>query len=140
MSDASHVTMEQKQCFVCGTVFDTGAILLDKKLRKAFRNSKTVTGFGVCPEHNTQLEGGYVILIGATEGTLSTEPKRTGDIISIREEVFKRIFDVEVPEKRICFISPEVIVKIKEMANAEDHLSPHTEPAEPTGPSGDTSD
>ena len=33
MNDKSHVSLEQHVCLVCGTAFDTGAILLDKRLR-----------------------------------------------------------------------------------------------------------
>ena len=32
--EKSYVTMEQKQCPVCGKIEDTGSLLLDKRLRK----------------------------------------------------------------------------------------------------------
>ncbi len=34
MNDKSHVSLEQHVCLVCGTAFDTGAILLDKHERE----------------------------------------------------------------------------------------------------------
>jgi len=40
----SHVGMEQKVCPVCGQAFDTGVILLDKRLRNSLER-KTVTGW-----------------------------------------------------------------------------------------------
>ena len=46
MNDKSHVSLEQHVCLVCGTAFDTGAILLDKRLR-ASMECHTATA-GVC--------------------------------------------------------------------------------------------
>jgi len=48
MNDKSHVSLEQRVCLVCGTTFDTGAILLDKRLRQHL-DRHTVTGWGLCP-------------------------------------------------------------------------------------------
>ena len=50
MNDKSHVSLEQHVCLVCGTAFDTGAILLDKRLRASMERH-TATGWGLCPEH-----------------------------------------------------------------------------------------
>ena len=35
MNDKSHVSLEQHVCLVCGKAFDTGTILLDKRLRQS---------------------------------------------------------------------------------------------------------
>lgn len=43
MNDKSHVSLEQHVCLVCGTAFDTGAILLDKRLRASMERH-TATG------------------------------------------------------------------------------------------------
>lgn len=43
MSEKSHVSLEQHACLVCGTTFDTGAILLDKRLRASMERH-TATG------------------------------------------------------------------------------------------------
>ncbi|WP_430522156.1 hypothetical protein [Pseudomonas aeruginosa] len=48
MNDKSHVSLEQHVCLVCGTAFDTGAILLDKRLRASMERH-TATGWGLCP-------------------------------------------------------------------------------------------
>lgn len=50
MSDKSHVSLEQHVCLVCGARFDTGAVLLDRRLR-ASMEYQTVTDWGLCPEH-----------------------------------------------------------------------------------------
>jgi len=58
----SHVGMEQKVCPVCGTAFDTGTILLDKRLRNSLER-KTVTGWDLCPEHAKLWKKGYIALV-----------------------------------------------------------------------------
>ncbi len=135
--DKSYVTMEQHRCFVCGKDFDTGAILLDQRLRPRFERN-TVTGNGVCPEHAKQIDDGYIILIGTTD---ERGENRTGDIIAVRENVFKNMFNVPAPEKKIAFIEPDVVTLIKEMANGNSDISPHQEGQEPTtGSSSDRGD
>ena len=50
MNDKSHVSLEQHVCLVCGAGFDTGTILLDKRLRASMERH-TAIGWGLCPEH-----------------------------------------------------------------------------------------
>ena len=42
----SYVSMEQHECVACGTRYDTGVILLGRRL-KASMEDKTVTGLGL---------------------------------------------------------------------------------------------
>ena len=44
MNDKSHVSLEQHVCLVCGTAFDTGAILLDKRLRASMERTRRPAG------------------------------------------------------------------------------------------------
>lgn len=138
MTDKSHVTLEQHRCFVCGKDFNTGAILLDQKLRPCFERN-TVTGNGVCQEHQKIINDGYIILIGATD---ERGECRTGDICYLRESVFARMFNIPVPEKKIAFIEPAVVTLLKEMHDhAENSVSPHQEGQESaTGSSSDRGD
>jgi len=46
--DKSHVSLEQQLCLVCGTAFDTGNILLDRRLRASMKHH-TTTGLGTVP-------------------------------------------------------------------------------------------
>jgi len=118
MSDKSYVTLEQNICPVCGKVFDTGSILLDEYMRKRF-DRYTITGYSLCPEHQKQKEEGYIFLIElAEEPVKGKEPKRTGNIASIRRTVAEQIFDADCMAKiqDIAFIHPEAFAKIKEMA------------------------
>ena len=62
MNDKSHVSLEQHVCLVCGTRFDTGAILLDRRLRASMERH-TATGWGLCPEHQKLSDEGFVALV-----------------------------------------------------------------------------
>lgn len=48
MNDKSHVSIEQHVCLVCGQAFDTGAVLLDRRLRASMAHH-TTTGWDLCP-------------------------------------------------------------------------------------------
>lgn len=70
MNDKSHVSLEQRVCLVCGAVFDTGSILLDKRLRASMEH-RTTTGWGLCVEHQRLFDEGYVALV-------ECDPQRSG--------------------------------------------------------------
>lgn len=70
MNDKSHVSLEQHVCLVCGASFDTGAILLDKRLRASMERH-TATGWGLCPEHQKLSDDGCVALV-------ECDPQRSG--------------------------------------------------------------
>lgn len=70
MSDKSHVSLEQHVCLVCDTAFDTGAILLEKRLRQSMERY-TATGWGLCPEHQKLSDDGFVALV-------ECDPQRSG--------------------------------------------------------------
>ena len=104
MSDKSYVSIEKKQCPVCGTLHDVG-ILLDKRLRDSMEQS-TVTGYDLCPEHKELHEKGFIALvvpaISPTEGVtrLKVETARSGKYLHIKREVLKNIL-VNVPAEHI---------------------------------------
>ena len=78
--DKSYVTMQQHQCPACGKVFDTGALLLDTRLRKQF-DMKTVTGRSLCPDCNEKINDGFTILIVVKDGETGSNPYRTGELL-----------------------------------------------------------
>lgn len=117
----SHVGLEQHICVVCGHPFDTGAILLDKRLRNSLEHH-TITGYGMCPEHEKLRSEGYVALVACDPQKSAVRPNqtitpdnvyRTGPIAHLRQEVFKQIFDVPVPDKMVAYVEPEVITKLQ---------------------------
>lgn len=121
----SHVGMEQKVCPVCGQAFDTGTILLDKRLRNTLER-KTVTGWDLCPEHAKLWERGYIALVECdpekskfTGGTIKPEDAyRTGRIAHIRKAAAKRIFNVEMTSP-VAFVEPGVVDALEKMQEGE---------------------
>ena len=106
----SHVSMEQHQCFICGTIYDTGNILLDKRLNDSLERY-TVTGHGLCPEHQQLADDGYIALI-----VVQPDGKtRTGGLIHIRREAAERMFNQEMP-KDIAYIDQEIFDQLQQLA------------------------
>jgi hypothetical protein len=116
--------MEQHICIVCGQPFDTGALLLDKRMRDSMEQH-TVTGGGLCPEHDKLFNEGYLALVAADESKSTKEPNgnikpsgayRTGAIVHIRREVARRMFNIPVPDDLpMMFCDPEVVTKLEQM-------------------------
>ena len=125
MNDKSHVSLEQQVCLVCGIRFDTGAILLDRRLR-ASMDQHTATGWGLCPEHQTLFDDGFVALVecdpkrsGAPSSAGRMNPGqayRTGRCAHLKREAFARVFDVPVAADLPCvFVEPGVIERLQAM-------------------------
>lgn len=123
--DKSHVSMEQKMCLVCGHPFDTNAILLDMKLRQSM-DRHTVTGFGLCPEHQARYDEGYVALVACDAsktpvrgGTVAPqEVHRTGEIAHINHRMWEQLFNTKLPMEGgrhtpVAFVEQEVIQMLK---------------------------
>ena len=104
MSDKSYVSIEKKQCPICGTLHDVG-ILLDRRLKDSMEQY-TVTGYDLCPEHKELHEKGFIALVvpavSPAEGVtrLQVETARSGKYLHIKREVLKNIF-VNVPAEHI---------------------------------------
>jgi hypothetical protein len=121
MNTKSHVGMEQKVCPVCGQAFDTGAILLDKRLRNSLERH-TVTGWDLCPEHAALWDKGYIALVECdpdkstfTSGTIKPEDAyRTGRIAHIRKAAAKRIFNMPI-NGPVAFVEPGVIDQLEQL-------------------------
>ena len=97
MHDKSHVSLEQHVCLVCGTAFDTGAVLLDKRLRASMERH-TATGWGLCPEHRKLADDGFVALV-------ECDPQRSGSQAGGRMK----------PEQACVFVEPGVIEQLQSM-------------------------
>ena len=105
----SHVSMEQNQCFICLTIFETGNILLDRRLKQSMEQC-TVTGYGICPECQKLQDDGYVALIVASEGNTSN---RTGQYLFLKKEVAVHLFNNPF-DKNIGFIDGQLFDQIQE--------------------------
>lgn len=82
--------MEQHQCVVCGKTYD-------KRLKNSMEQH-TVTGRGLCPEHQAQVNEGYILCVCPD----------TGHLAAVREEVWPQLFNAPVPPKKVCYIEPQV--------------------------------
>lgn len=127
MSEKSHVSLEQHVCAVCGQVFDTGALLLDRRLRPSLERH-TTTSWDLCAEHKKLNEEGFVALIecdparsGAGMGTRRLQigqAYRTGRLAHLKREAFSKVFNVEVDPQQACvFVEPGVIERLQEMTH-----------------------
>lgn len=125
MNDKSHVSLEQHVCLVCGKVFDTGAILLDKRLRASMERH-TTTGWGLCPEHQKLSDDGFVALVecdpqrsDSPAGAARMKPEqayRTGRLAHVRRTVFGQVFNVPIEDEQACvFVEPGVIDQLQSM-------------------------
>ena len=125
MNDKSHVSLEQHVCLVCGKAFDTGTILLDKRLRASMEHH-TKTGWGLCPEHQKLSDDGFVALVecdpqrsgsptGAARMKLD-QAYRTGRLAHVRRTMFAQVFNVSIDDKQACvFVEPGVIDQLQSM-------------------------
>ena len=126
MNEKSHVSLEQRVCLVCGVTFDTGCILLDKRLRASMQRH-TTTGWGLCAEHQKLSDDGFVALIecdpqrsGSPSGADCMKPEqayRTGRLVHLKRDVFARVFNAPIAADQPCvFVEPGVIERLQSMA------------------------
>ena len=125
MNDKSHVSLEQHVCLVCGAAFDTGAVLLDRRLRASMKRH-TTTGWGLCPEHQKLSDDGFVALVecdpqrsGSPAGAARVKPEqayRTGCLAHLKRAVFAKVFNVPIEDEQPCvFVEPGVIKQLQAM-------------------------
>lgn len=130
--DKSYVSMAQHRCLVCACLYDTGEILMDTRLRNTF-DRHTITGSGLCPEHQKMYDDGYVALVGVDESKstirkgkmMPDDAYRTGNIAHIRVSAWERLFSCELPMKNgkpldLVFVSDGVIDLLKSKMPPED--------------------
>ena len=89
-------------CPICQE--ETGELLLDKKLRNKFE-MKTMTPMPCEKCKKQYLENGVMLI-----------NPQTCSLVVIRNEVFKNLFEAEIPDKKIAFCEQGVIDKINQMA------------------------
>lgn len=132
MPDKSFVTLEQQVCMICGITFDTGALLLDRRLRPEFEHH-TITGLGLCPEHQKLFDDGYLALIEVdpARSTIINDrikPEnayRTGRIAHIRRSAWSKIFaNAPEPPLELSFIFMKLGVIDQIQALQRDSIPP----------------
>ncbi|XOV83535.1 MAG: ATPase [bacterium] len=127
MNDKSHVSLERHVCLVCGVAYDTGNLLLDKRLRASMERH-TTTGWGLCPEHQKLSDDGFVALVecdpqrsGSPSGAARMKPEqayRTGRLAHLKRNVFAKVFNVPIEANQPCvFVEPGVIEQLESMVS-----------------------
>jgi hypothetical protein len=125
MDDKSYVSMEYKICPVCGRKHNYNCgILMDTRVKDTL-DRETITGEGMCEEHQNMCDDGYIALIGIDpekselpekEGKVDpSKVYRTGSIAHIHKDMFGSMFDVE-HEGPIILVSEQVIKEIEKIA------------------------
>jgi hypothetical protein len=117
MNEKSHVSMERRVCAVCTKEYDTNCVLLDRRFKKSM-DRYTVTGFGLCPEHQKMFDDGFVALVAIDEsksdGHKADEVWRTGQIAHVRRSAVPDLFNVPIPaDTPLVWVEPEVIDLLK---------------------------
>ncbi|VGO08727.1 FIG01198175: hypothetical protein [plant metagenome] len=125
MHEKYHVSLEQHVCLVCGIPFDTGNLLLDKRLRASLAHH-TVTGWGLCPEHERLSKNGFITLVecdpqrsGGAPSSGNMKPEqayRTGRLAHLKREAFAKVFNVPLALDQSCvFVEAGVIERLHAM-------------------------
>ena len=121
----SYVSMEQKVFEVCGHLYDTNSILIDRRLKESME-SYTVTGRGMCPKDQDLSDKGYIALVEISnkqykENIKQEEAERTGRVAHLKREVARKIFPSLRDGLNMVFMDSEVmnhLEKLQSTANA----------------------
>lgn len=114
----------QRICIVCGATYDSGEILVHKRLRE-IKEDQRVTGFGLCKEHKELYDQGYVALVEVDPSKSTIEngriapsnAYRTGNVCHMKRDACFRVFgkDVDTPA---MFVEVGVIDELRKLQEA----------------------
>lgn len=114
----SYVSLGQLRCLACDKDFDDGTILLDRRLSPTMEKH-TVTGWGLCPEHQKE---GFITLIEikppppGVERVRPQDADRTGTMCMVSRKAWGLVANVPAPEG--CgpvFVEQGVVAKLQAM-------------------------
>jgi hypothetical protein len=125
MNEKSHVSLEQHACLVCGVTFDTGSVLLDRRLRASMQHH-TTTGWGLCAEHQRLFDDGFVAMVecdpqrsgspSSADRLMPEQAYRTGRLAHLKREMFAAVFNTPIAANLPCvFVEPGVIERLQAM-------------------------
>lgn len=111
----SFVSCEQKICTVCTKPYDTNTLLIDYRVKDSLE-SKTVTGYGLCQEHEELKDKGYVALVELDPAKSKNEGSnikledayRTGRLMHIKRDVLLEILKIEQTDAPLIFIEQDL--------------------------------
>jgi hypothetical protein len=103
LSEKHGVNPSLAKCFCCGD--DYGVILFGRM--KEDKEAPRTVHMGYCKKCEDAMKEGGVFIIEARPSDKMEDrenPYRTGRLVCIKEEAFKRIINIEIPKKRICYM------------------------------------
>lgn len=119
----SNVSFEKRLCPVCCEEHLTDSLLLDTRGRDSLER-ETLTGWGLCPEHQKLADDGYIALIAidparstTKNGAITLEGAwRTGAIAHIRRSAWPNLFDMPLPDGALAFIEQAAFDELEQRA------------------------
>jgi len=125
--DNNYVAMERLMCPICGETHQHKAGILIDKHFKNIPEDKTTTGYGLCKQDDERCDEGYLAMIVVSNDEPSiggntlkfNKANRTGEILYIREQVYKQLINIDAKETPFMFISVEAAEEIKELVNQD---------------------
>jgi len=116
----SYVTIATKICPVCGVEFDSGELLMDRRMRETFE-MRTLTGMEMCDEHKRMVDDGFIHLIvvknerrNGADRLKPEDADRTGEVVHMKREAATRLFNVQI-DGPMLFIDEEVAEQIRQI-------------------------
>lgn len=100
--DKSYVTLEI--CPICQK--DTGTILLDRRLKDTFE-MHTMNPTHVCDDCQKK----YL-----SKGVMVINPE-TGRLVVLKDSAFKKLMNIPIPVKKICFAHDDVLDRLQPEKN-----------------------
>ena len=120
-----HWSRKSVRCAVLPTV--TTVVCYYKRLRNSMERH-TITGYGLCEEHDRLNQEGYIMLVAAKnpadKATMQVgEAERTGEVAAIKREVFMQLFNVPAAQAQLpmVYVEPEVIEVLKQRMSDAEH-------------------
>jgi len=112
-----YVAIALHVCPVCGEKHSHNTeVLLHRNLKNISEQDRFTGEVSLCKEHDELFKQGYIacVVTSLKEGDSSEEvlglydTPRTGEVIHVRSEAFADIFDVDIGDTHMTYITPEV--------------------------------
>ena len=115
----STVSVEQKKCLVCSTLYETGALVI-----KGPSAPTSPLEWGLCPDHAALRNRNLIAMVEIDpaksrvhndEFLDPAHAHRTGVVVYLSRNVFQDIFYGDPPDNGVCYVPPEVVATLQQM-------------------------
>lgn len=125
--DKSFVGMGFYACPICGSKHSE-SVLINRRLSNTLTKDMFL-GWDICSQDKALFDQGYIALVGCNQKTNAStvkmeEANRTGELIHIKKEAFKNLFNEVSPTidtDYFYFVDQEVINQLKQALPVEDN-------------------